>query len=302
MVFKPLFVRIIIIMIFYIPSAPSWAEGFTIYKHSNNNDTIPQTELKYDYLSTGINFGNNTSFFGRNGGLRFPFYALDASYFSSSGIWASATAFSLINSDKFFEGADLSIGWMFDITQKMDGGISYSHFISSRENSLYVQSTTSRVLNSYVGLDWDYLYSSVGLIYLFGGFNDYFISFSNSRYFEIQYLFNNYDMMVFEPRMSLVAGTQNFASVYNEKLNAYFYPQQQPLDPGTKTIYSKYDDLKIINFELRIPFTYNYSNFSFESAYTLSIPINLIEGDASRTQSLFTFGFYYIFPVTKSKK
>jgi hypothetical protein len=301
---EPLFKRILTLIIILLPSASFGSEGFLHYialEKFNFTDTLEVKSRKYDYLTVGLNAGNNASFFGRNGGLRFPFASLDITYIHTSGIWASSNTVRLFDSDKFVEGVDVSIGWIFDVNKNIDGGISYSNFYSTRENSIFFQSTASTVLNSYLGYDWKYLYTNFGLTYLLGGINDYFFSISNSRYFEANYIFNNYDNLSFEPKLSFIWGTQNFASIYNDRLYNYFLSRYsyEPVKPPS--LLSQYDEFKLINLELKLPFRYSYSNYSVEAAYTLSIPLNLIEGDTSKTQSLLSLGFVYYIPVSKER-
>lgn len=293
--------------ILMIPSVNLFAEGFVHYSRFQNlHDTIDADtnaiatfNNTFGYLTFGANYDNNTSFFGRNGGFRFPYLSSDITYYSNNGLWFSFTGFKLIGSGKFAEGVDFSGGWTFDVNDHMDGGVSYSRFVPLQSNSVLVQSTASSVLNSYLGLDWNYLYTSVGLTYLFGGNNDYFLTISNSRYFGAKNLLMNDDILSLEPRLSLVSGTQNFALAYNSKF-------QNDITEGNETrrafLKREHDRFKFINMEIRFPFSYSFGKYTFEFAYAYTIPFNLVEGDPSYSQSLVTLSFYYTIGVPKKLK
>lgn len=285
-----------------MPSVKLFAEGFVHYRYFDN-DTLDSDSTThyytYDYLTFGINYDNNTSFFGRNGGLKFPYFSSDVTYFSSNGLWASVTFFNLAKSQHFLDGVDFAGGWIFDVNDHVDGGVTYSRFLPVQKNSVMVQSTASSVLNSYLGLDWNYLYTSAGLTYLLSGVNDYFLSISNSRYFEVQNLVVNDDILSFDPRLSFIIGTQNFALIYNSKI---YNNVTQDATEKQALLKREHDKFKFLNFEVRFPFSYSYSNYTFEVEYAYSVPFNLVEGDNSYSQSLLTFSFYYTVGLPKKLK
>jgi hypothetical protein len=272
-----------------------------------------EVPTKSRYFTFGANYGTNTAFYGRTTGYKRPYTSVDFTYTSKTGFWISSSAFEVMNTEYFIDGTDISTGWNFDITKKIDASLSYSRYFFSAQSSM-MQSVTSNLVSSHIGLDWYYLYSSLSASSIFGGANDYFITFSNSRYFERANILSkkDKDYISIEPRVSVIAGTQNFANTYITSQNndtQYYYapvtttsPSQPGLPPrpgsGTSSTEPAETDqgsgFNILNYELRVPVTYTYGNASLETTWSYVKPVNLLAGDNSQAQSIFSVSLFYI--------
>jgi hypothetical protein len=271
------------------------------------------TSTKSRYFTLGANYGTNTTFYGRTTGYKRPYTSVDFTYSSKTGFWLSSSVFEVMNTEYFIDGTDISTGWNFDITKKIDASLSYSRYFFSSQSSM-MQSVTSNLAASHIGLDWYYLYSSLAASSIFGGANDYFITFSNSRYFERANILSkkDKDYISIEPRVSVIAGTQNFANTYITSQNndtQYYapvtsmYPTQpgQPSMPGSGTSSTQPAEtdqgssgFNILNYELRVPVTYTYGSASLETTWSYVKPVNLLAGDNSQAQSIFSVSLFYI--------
>jgi hypothetical protein len=278
----------------------------TFGKHYDfSTELISGTEEKNDsttssknYLSLGLNYGNNSTFFGRDGELKIPFSSLDLTYLSGSGFYLSGSFFHMNQTGALVDGFDATAGYLFDITSRIDGSVNYSKFFfNSSTVGTLLQNSTSNLASGHLGLDWGYLYSKVSYMQLFGTSRDFFFILSNSRYFYIDKLFGKNDYISFEPRFSVVGGSRNFILNYlTQEAEFNGTPFPPVFDNGSPTSPSEEAKrFKVVNYELRLPITYTIKKFSIEAAYIFTAPLSLMEGETSKPQSLINISTYFVF-------
>lgn len=279
---------------------------------AQSTDTDNADANKSSMFTIGTNYGTNTAFYGRTTGYKRPYFSTDLTYSAKSGFWLSTSVFEVQNTAYFVDGTDVSTGWSFDISKKWDGSVSYSRYFFSSDSPM-LQSVTSNLAAAHIGLDWYYLYSTLAVNTIFGGANDYFLKFSNSRYFEWGDIFSKKgkDFISIDPRISIIAGTQNFANSYITSQSNDGYrptatsyipvsgrPGGSPGGGGTQTAENEEaSKFNMLNYELRVPVTYTYGNLSFETVWSYVKPVNLLENDYSQPQSIFTISAFYIFKI-----
>lgn len=280
-----------------------WAHSGISGADTLSQDSLVQ-ESRVSMWVLGLFFGNNSSYLGRYQSKRLPYYTADISYMHKSGLWASAMACQVLNSASFVDEVDVMGGYNFDISKKMDGSIYYSRYFFSAESEL-MKASVANALNASAGYDWNYVYSNLNLSYIFGGANDFFLTFDNSRYFEKDKLFHKSDYISFEPKLSVIAGTQTFVETHYTRKGAIAPPTggggggggKSPVGGGgettslTESVTSKFN---VLSYEFSLPVTYTISNLSFEVAGRYSVPVNLPAGDPSVPQLFLTAGLFYI--------
>jgi hypothetical protein len=242
--------------------------------------------LAVDYSS------NSAAFFGRTGGTHpYPFWSPSLTYKGKRGWWLSAGSFHLLNSETAFSFNQISLaaGWDFTFSDQVDGGVSYSRYVFTSTSPL-VQSATPHYLSSFIGYDWSYVYSTLTASYIAGQGNDLFISFENSRYMELAA--GKKSTLSFEPKISIIAGTQNFASTIVETRSK----GRKPNGKGAGAVATNAGiGFGIIDYELRLPVTYAVGALGLELVWRYVMPVNLPSGDPSTHQSIFSAGMYYTF-------
>lgn len=266
----------------------------------------PIDSSKVRMFTIGLNYNSNATFFGRNAAGKTPLLSTDLTYSAKSGFWISTSLIKTLNTQSWVDGADLSAGWQHNFTDRIDASIGYSmYFFNS--NSELIQSVATNMGYGHLGLDWGVLYSVLGLTVIRGDKTDFFISFSNSRYFEKEHIFSKHDFISTEPRLSLIAGTQHFAESHIEKVISNETtedpnknpnqggPKQDNTQETTQVIQTNGSQFNILNYELRVPLAYTYKNLTLEGAWTYTIPVNLLEGDVSDNQSIFSLSVFYVF-------
>jgi hypothetical protein len=166
------------------------------------------------WWSASLEAANNSSFYGRISARAYPYVAPTLTYVHATGLWASATAYQLFNTDDYIDETDVSVGYSFLIRKKLVTNVSYSHFFFSK-NSPLVKAATSNALNAYVALDWKYIYTALTTSYIFGRSNDVFTVLENSRYIPLNPLWKGRKAIGLDPKISITAGTQEFSQVYS---------------------------------------------------------------------------------------
>lgn len=260
----------------------------------------PEDTAKERYFILGASWGNNSSFLGRNQAEKLPFLSTDLSYISKSGFWLSGVAYHIMNTANTVDEVDLTMGWSFYPSQRIDGGLYYSKFFFSPESTL-LKSTTGNAASGYLGLDWTLLYSRLTSTVTFGGSTDFFLILDNSRYFGTGKLLHKGDSLSVEPRFSLIAGTQTFVESHMG-----MYPTSpdyspvsgpgRPAGPGGGTAQeSSTTNFNILSYELALPVTYSINNLSLEIVPRYSIPVNQLEGSSIPPQFFVTTSLYYVF-------
>ena len=240
-------------------------------------------------LTAALGYGSNSSFFGRTQAIAYPYATGELTYTSKVGLWGSVMAYNLFNTATLVDETDLSLGYDYDLSKKVDFSASYSHFLFPA-NSPLVKSSVNNSLDAALGYDWSYLYTRLNGAYLFGNGNgsgsgngDFFLTLDNSRTFTIDGILTSDDYVDIAPRFSVTAGTQSFAetSVQQQIKNG------KPTKKATTTTVPA-SRFTVLSYELRLPVTYTYGKVSAGVAYRYLVPVNVLPNDDSAARSFFT--------------
>lgn len=259
-------------------------------------DTTGSSSIKHLWI-VGTTLGNNSSYLGRYQATRLPYYAADITYRNESGFWLSTTAYQVLGSASFIDEVDLMAGWNKNLSEKIDASVYYSRFFFSAESEL-LKASVANALNASAGLDWGYVYTKLSGSLLFGASTDFFLTIDNSRYWEKEKVLHEKDYVAFEPRFSVIAGTQTFVESHLINNLSPISPPVNPRGPGggpgtgaeQETSTTAFN---IMTYELSLPLSYTYHKTTLELAGRYTIPVNLLEGDPS-TPQLFLTGSLYL--------
>ncbi|WP_190277456.1 hypothetical protein [Adhaeribacter rhizoryzae] len=186
----------------------------------NNTDTATVTtaaDSTRNTFTVGLLAGNNSYFFGRSTDIAYPYLAANLSYKFKSGFWVGTTLYHIKGVKNYVDETNLSAGWDVALSDRLEGGVSYTRYIYGSDNPL-LQSVASNLATATLSYDWSYLYTSLTAHYLFGEFNDAFLSLNNSRYFEKKGIFSQTDYLGIDPAINILAGTQFFTQSYTTKV------------------------------------------------------------------------------------
>jgi hypothetical protein len=248
----------------------------------------------------GLEAANNSSFYGRNTVTKYPYAAATLTYAHRSGFWASATSYQLFETKDYIDETDVSVGYSFPISKRMNGNLSYSRFFFS-ENAPMVKSVTENAASLSTTLDWKYLYTSLTTSYFFGESNDLIVQFDNSRYIGLNPIWNGRNPVGLDPKISVTGGTQEFSETYTverkKELGDYFEDIITPGkgSPKTTTTTTTKHKFQVLSYDLYVPLVVMLGNFELEPTYRYSIPVNKLEGDESEAKSFVSVKASYTF-------
>lgn len=288
-------------------------------------DTVSAPDsTKRGWWTVGLESSNNSSFYGRNTAKQYPYAAATVTYMHRSGLWASSSSYQLFNTESYLDETDVSLGYNFQIRQRIDASMSYSRFIFSKNNPL-LKAVTANALSAKAALDWKILYSGLTTSYIFGGGNDVFLVLENSRYVPLNPLWKGKHAIGLDPKISIIAGTQRFSETHttttqkNNTTSGSSPKSSTPvggvldlLKPGngnngsnsngsngstttTTTTTTQVSRFKVLNYEVKVPVVVTIDNWEIEPSWRYSIPVNLLEGDASKAQSFYALNLSYTF-------
>lgn len=276
-----------------------------VISETASSDTLV---AKQNFWTIGLEASDNSSFYGRNSPVKYPYAAATLTYSFHNGFWASVTSYQLFDTEDYIDETDLSIGYSFNIGKRVSANLSYSHFFFS-ENAPMIKSVTENAVSAYTALDWNILYSALTTSYFFGNSNDVFLVFENSRYIGLNSLWNGKNPVGLDPKIGVTAGTQEFSQTYTvERKNELDEKAGGGLggigggilNPGgngngnntggttTTTTTETKHSFNVLNYDIHVPLVIMLGNFEFEPSYRYSIPVNQIEGDESKAQSFYS--------------
>jgi hypothetical protein len=278
------------------------ASGATLLRHSiafkNERYTVKDTDtiIRKQSLSVGINYGSDAMFFGRTGPITYPFMSTDVVYNTKMGFFVYASALRLLGYRTSVDEVDFGGGYLFRPTKKFSSSISYNRFIFNKEERI-IESATSNDINWKNSFDWKPFKSTIILDYLFGKSSDFFMTVSQSKYFETKgKIFDDQDYVSFNPGVSVIIGTQNFVERYSldhdDRLlvdNIYkFGPDAPPTGVNNGR-------LNFLNYSFKLPIAYNRPHYTFEVSYKYSIPVNVEGALMNKRESFVNLTFFYLF-------
>lgn len=267
-------------------------------------DTIPKkatadtdTVTRKQSLSVGVSYGSDALFFGRTGPVKYPFFNSDIIYNAKSGLFVYGSVYKVIGSTPVIDETDVGGGYFYRFSPKFKGNISYTRFFFNK-NALIIKSASSNDINFNNSYDWKLLKTGVTMDYLFGESSDFFLTISNSKYFETNWsIFDDKDYLSFDPGFTMILGTQNFVQKYGMNHPGRFdFDDHSTYIPPPLHEYSGYNsEFKMLNYSFKLPIAYNRPHYTFEFAYKYSIPVNVEGILRNHTESFYNLTFYYLF-------
>lgn len=255
------------------------------------------TVIRKRSISAGVSYGSDASFFGRTGPVRYPFLNTDVIYNSKSGVFVYGSAYKVLGSIPTVDEVDLGAGYFYHLSPKFSGNISYTRFIFDR-NALIIKSASSNDINLNNSYNWKILKSSVTLDYLFGESDDFFVTISNSKYFETPWsIFDDKDYLSFTPTVNIILGTQNFVQKYSMNHPGRFDGDNDDIigPPSNLKYAGRNSQFNALNYSFKIPIAYNRPHYTIEFSYRYSIPVNVEGILRNHKESFYNMTFYYVF-------
>lgn len=243
---------------------------------SDSTDAKPGLELKLNYLS-------NSVFMGRADSVRTAIITPQIKYAFSNGVYLSGSLYVVPNRKKNkVDGGDLTLGYDFDLTDNLSGGLSFSKFFYS-SNSTQVSSSQSSTISGNLSYNNDFITPTIIADYNFnkqGVAGDLFLDIALSHDFDIDGVFGEGDALTFSPTIEANTGTQNFYNgyvVYRKRKNVQNSAAATTL---LQTYQSELSQYKLLDYEFSMPVEYSAGNFIFNITPTYALAQNQFKSAA----------------------
>ncbi|NNU34682.1 hypothetical protein HK413_12535 [Mucilaginibacter sp. S1162] len=245
-------------------------------KTTGEADSKSGPEIKLNYLS-------NSVFMGRADSVRTAVITPQLKYAFSNGIYLSGSLYVVPNRKKNkVDGGDVTLGYDFDLSDKLSGGLSFSKFFYS-SNSTQVTSSQSSTISGNLSFDNDFVTPTLTVDYNFNKqaiAGDLFLNIALSRDFEIDGVFGKDDALTLSPTIEANTGTQNFYNgyiVYRKRKNVQNSAAATAL---LQTYQSELSQYKLLDFECAIPVEYSRGNFTLNLTPTYALAQNQFKSAA----------------------
>jgi hypothetical protein len=249
----------------------------------SKKDTSSKAHRKAS-LKFGIDYLSNNVFVGRTDTVNTPVITPNIKYTFKSGVYFSGSLEILPNRKKNkLDGGDLALGYDFDLTDDLSGGVSYSKLFYS-STSTQVSSSISSTFNGNLDYDIaDIVTASVSMDYNINKTNisnDFMFNFAISHDFIAEGIFGNKDILLISPMVASNSGTQNFYDGYlvRKKLkNAKRNAAQTKL---FNTYTADLSQFKLLDYEISLPIEYKADQFIFHIIPTYALAENQFQSAA----------------------
>jgi len=244
----------------------------------SKRDTSKTVSHKTNSFKIGVNYVSDNVFMGRADSIKTPILIPEVKYTLKSGIYFSGSLDIIPGRKKNkVDGGDVSVGWDFDITDDLSGGISYSKpFYSS--TSTQVNSSVNSIFNSNLTYDiGDIISPSLSIDYDINkqGINgDVFVNIGLTHDFIAEGILGSKDILLVSPTVSANSGTQNFYDgyiVYRKLKNAKRDAAETKLISAYTAQLSQY---KLLDYEFSVPIEYKTGIVIFQFTPTYAIAEN----------------------------
>ena len=235
-------------------------------------------------LKFGVDYLSNNVFVGRTDTVTTPLITPSIKYTFKSGVYFSGSFEILPNRKKNkMDGGDLALGYDFDLTDNLSGGVSYTKLFYSA-NSTQVSSSISSTFNGNLDYDIaDIITASVSLDYNINKANvgnDFMFNFGLSHDFIAEGIFGDKDILLISPMIASNSGTQNFYDGYLVRKNL----KNAKRNAAQTALFNAYtadlSQFKLLDYEFSRPIEYKADQFIFHITPTYALAENQFQSAA----------------------
>jgi hypothetical protein len=239
------------------------------------SDTAKKTAHKSS-IKFGVNYVSNNIFMGRSDTIRTPTIIPEIKYTFKSGLYVSGTVDIIPDRKKNkVDGGSLSLGYDFDLSDDLSGGISYSKpFYSS--TSTQVTSSISSTFTGDLTYDiGDIISPNISIDYNInkqGISGDVFLNFGLTHDFISEGIFGRKDILLISPTAAINSGTQNFYDGYIVYRKLKTVKRDATETKAINAYTSQLSEFKVLDYEFSVPIEYKAGSFilQFTPIYALA--------------------------------
>jgi hypothetical protein len=246
---------------------------YKAFSQSSTDSTKTDKEKKSASFKFGADYISNNVFMGRTGITNTPIISPEIKYTFKPGLYLSADMDYLpTKKANKIDGGNLTAGYDFDITDDLDGGISYTKLFYN-PNSTLVGSSITSTFNANFDYDIaDIITPSISADYSINKdvTNDVFLTFGIAHDFIAEKIFGNKDVIIVSPTVSANWGSQNFYDAYI--MRKVF--KSKKVSALVAAFESRLNQFELLDYEFSVPLEYKIGHLVFQFTPTYAIVQN----------------------------
>ncbi len=262
--------------------------SFLLVGHLIAQDTRSTAPYQKPYhFQAGISYLTNYVYGGRSDSLPYPYIIPTIAFQHKSGISVDANLYYLIGKNAGgFDFLDINASYEFDIRENLSGAIYATKYFYSSDPHV-ITGNISSMLGANLSYDLGGFVSSLEGYGMFGGIRpDIWLTPSIERQFQ----FGTGSKWSITPNFNLNFSSLNFYEGYATRRAKQKQIIGKRPTPGSVTVedFVTVSDtkLKLLDYELTTPITYEHKMFSINFAPTVALPINPIYTTTRTTRIL----------------
>ncbi|MDP4238405.1 MAG: hypothetical protein Q8904_02905 [Bacteroidota bacterium] len=262
--------------------------GLSLFQALQVNAEKPDSvQVKKSGLVVGLKYLSNNVYLGRLDSANIMYLVPSIGYYHKSGLHVEASlSYQFDAGINRIDAFTLEGGYDFSIGDNFSGGLSAEKSFYDL-NSMALNSVNDFGISSNFSYDFSIVTLNAGAGLAFNDKTDVITEAGLNRSFEI-------GKLTIEPALKLNAGTQNYYNSYllagKSHLNgnkghgkANGSAKGKSANKGASTTTATTSDIysileaskyKILDYEISVPFSYNFHNFKFDVIPTYAIPVN----------------------------
>lgn len=257
----------------------------------------PKTDSK-PALTLATIYSSNANYYGQTTVERLPYILAYGGLVFNSGIFISATGYKILNISGGISGADLSLGYDFNISKDLSGGLSYTRSFFP-DSSVFLQSGNLNTFSGKFGYDFNWLTAGLNADFVIGQEEALYLSFNLKKAMELV-AFNESDYLSIEPGFEVIGSTQQIisteevpASNNGNAIGIITLPGRGiNQNPEYRTV--RKTNFGVLSYNLNLPLAYKTRKFTLEAAYQGTVISGNVETTFKNPRSFFSLGLYYM--------
>jgi hypothetical protein len=248
---------------------------------SSNDDS---GEDKYNTYSFSLSYSNNRTFRTKKDAGSNHNLTPDFTFTHKSNIYAGISSYYMIGDGTLFDEVDLTAGYDYEISEKMDAGISYSHYFFTA-NSIQLKSSVSDNADIYLSRKFGDFKTKLLFALDYGVALDYMATWYGSYSFDKEDLFKKEDELSITPGVSVSFGTQSYYQDFLKNKKDKVTNKKGVTLPDYKTVTTSFG---FMDASADLSISYSYKKFTFDISAGFNISP---ESDTKKTK----YSYYYSF-------
>jgi len=260
--------------------------AFSQNTHTDTTKTKSDTTrtIKKSSFKIGVDFVNNNVFMGRTDTTITPVITPNFKYTLKSGLYFSGSLDFVTNrKTKKLDGGNVAMGYDFDLTDDLSGGVSFTKLFFSK-TSTQVNSAISSTVNANLDYDInDIITPSISVDYNInkqGVNNDINLNLGLSHDFIAEGVFGDKDIVLISPMVVANTGTQNFYDGYIQRKNLKNAKRAAAQTTLLNAYYASLSEFKVLDYEYSVPMEYKTGKIIFHFTPTYAIAENQFKSAA----------------------